>query len=174
MKSNTRFIARVALFSALAYVLALISVHIPNVSLIFITIFTGGILLGFSGGLMVGGIGMFLWTVFNPFGMTSAPMTMAQIAGAIIIGVIGAAASKSKTTVQLRLGGWLIFAFYGLITVFIYQLIVSLTIAFLYGPFWPALISNLNFALIMIISNTVIFTACYPIVVRLKQREIKF
>lgn len=170
MKPDSRFIARAALFSALAYVFALLSFYIPNVSLIFIVIFASGALLGLSGGLVVGGLGMLLWTVFNPFGMTSLPMTLSQITGAMAVGALGAVLTKSSLLRQTVTRGWSIFALFGFLTAFIYQLFVSLTLAYLYGPFWPALASNLAFAVIMIFSNIIIFIVCYPLVVKLKQR----
>jgi hypothetical protein len=145
MNVDGKFVARVALFSALAYVLALASFYIPNVSLIFIAVFACGALFGGKTGVAAGGLGMFLWTVFNPFGMAPLPVTIAQIIGMIIVGA--------------------------LLSGLTFQVIVSGVSAWLFGPFWASLSAGLLFMLVTIISNAVIFPACYPLVVKLAARE---
>jgi uncharacterized membrane protein len=174
MRTDGKFAARVALFSALAYVSALISVYIPNVSLIFIVVFASGVLFGLTAGLMVGGLGMFLWTVFNPYGMASLPITISQIAGMMLVGGLGATISGSSFVRKAVSYGFFVFGLLGLATGLVFQIVVSLVLAWLYGPFWPSLLSNLSFALLTILSNGIIFTLCYPLLVRLKNRERRY
>ena len=174
MRTDGKFAARVALFSALAYVSALISVYIPNVSLIFIVVFAAGALFGLTAGLMVGGLGMFLWTVFNPYGMASLPITISQIAGMMLVGGLGATIAGSSVVRKVVSHGFFVFGLLGLVAGLIFQIIVSLVLAWLYGPFWPSLLSNLSFALLTILSNAIIFPLCYPLLVRLKNRERRY
>jgi len=174
MRTDGKFAAGVALFSALAYVSALISVYIPNVSLIFIVVFAAGALFGLTAGLMVGGLGMFLWTVFNPYGMASLPITISQIAGMILVGGLGATMAGSSVVRKVVSHGFFVFGLLGLVAGLIFQIIVSLVLAWLYGPFWPSLLSNLSFALLTILSNAIIFPLCYPLLVRLKNRERRY
>jgi uncharacterized membrane protein len=170
MKSDGKFVARVAIFSALAYVLALISMYIPNVSLSFIAVFACGALFGTKTGLSAGGLGMFLWSVFNPYGMAAVPVTLAQIIGMMIVGVLGGTiASLALMRAVVPRGFWL-FGIMGLITGFVYQIIVSGVNAWLFGPFWQSLEAGLAFALITIVSNAIIFPACYPVIVKLAVR----
>jgi len=170
MKSDGKFVARVAIFSALAYVLALLSLYIPNVSLSFIAVFACGALYGPKTGLSAGALGMFLWSVFNPYGMAVFPVTLAQIIGMIIVGALGGLiASLALMKKILPLGFW-IFGLMGLVSGLVYQLLVSGVNAWLFGPFWQSLEAGLAFSLLTIVSNAIIFPACYPVIVKLAAR----
>ncbi len=171
MNVDGKFVARVALFSALAYVLALASFYIPNVSLSFIAVFACGALFGGKSGVAAGGLGMFLWTVFNPFGMAPLPVTIAQIIGMIIVGALGATVTGSAIMHRMLPRGFWMFSFLGLLSGLAFQVIVSGVSAWLFGPFWASLSAGLVFALATIISNAIIFPACYPLVVKLAARE---
>ncbi len=170
MMAEGRFVARVAIFSALAYVLALVSVYIPNVSLIFIAIFASGAMFGSKCGLSAGGLGMFLWTVFNPFGMAAVPIMLAQIIGMMIVGALGGIVAASLIMRTIAPRGFWMFGIMGLLAGFVYQLIVSGVNAWLFGPFRESLEAGLAFALLTIISNAVIFPAAYPVIVKLAAR----
>ena len=170
MIADGKFAARVALFSALAYVLALASMYIPNVSLAFIAIFACGALYGARTGIAAGGVGMFLWTVFNPLGMAAVPVTAAQIAGMMIVGGLGAGISRSMIMTRVVARGFWTFGVLGFLSGLLYQVIVGGVNAWLYGPFWQSLSAGLIFSLATIISNGLIFPACYPLVVKLAVR----
>lgn len=171
MTGSVRFAARVALFSALAYVLALASVYIPNVSLIFIVVFAAGVLHGLKAGLLVGGIGEFLWTIFNPYGMAALPITAAQVVGMILVGALGGVVSRLPMFTRTHKTGFAVMALMGLASGLIFQLVVNLVSAFLFQPFWESLAAGMMFSLITILSNGVIFTLCYPMLVKLRRRE---
>jgi len=171
MKVDARFAARVALFAALAYILALASVYIPNVSLSFIAVFAGGALFGLKTGVSAGGLGMFLWTVFNPYGMAVIPVTIAQIAGMMLVGALGATVAGSIIMRHVQKRGFWIFALLGTTGGLLYQVIVGAVNAWMFGPFWASLSAGLVFSLATIISNALIFPACYPLIVRLANRE---
>lgn len=170
MMAEGRFAARVAIFSALAYVLALVSVYIPNVSLMFIAIFASGAVFGSKCGVGAGGLGMFLWTVFNPFGMAAAPIMLAQIVGMMMVGALGGLVAVSPVMRTIAPRGFWLFGVMGLLAGFVYQLIVSGVNAWLFGPFRESLQAGLVFALLTILSNAVIFPAAYPIIVKLAVR----
>jgi uncharacterized membrane protein len=171
MKIDGQFSARVALFTALAYILALASVYIPNVSLSFIAIFACGALFGRNTGITTGGLSMFLWTVFNPFGMAPVPISIAQIIGMMIVGALGAGVHQSTAMKKVSPRGFVIFSALGIVSGLIYQILVSLVSAWLFGPFWASLSAGLVFMLATIISNGLIFPACYPAIVKLAARR---
>jgi hypothetical protein len=171
MNVDGRFAARVALFSALAYVLALASVYIPNVSLSFVAVFICGALYGFKTGVTAGGLGMFLWTVFNPYGMAAVPITIAQIIGMMAVGALGAIVAGTAIIKNLSPRGFAVFGLLGLAAGLAYQIPVSGVSASLFGPFWASLSAGLMFSLVTVISNLIIFAACYPLVVKLAARE---
>jgi uncharacterized membrane protein len=171
MRGDGRFAARVALLSATAYVLALASVYIPNVSLIFIVVFAAGAVYGPVYGLTVGGLGEFLWTVFNPYGMAPAVITIAQIAGMMLVGALGAVLFHSNLLQRVIPRGFWICGLLGLASGLIFQVIMNVVSAWLFGPFLESLAAGLMFSLLTIVSNTLIFPVCYPVLVKMAARE---
>lgn len=171
MMNRSQMVARVALFAALAYVLAYASVFIPNVSLIYIVFFAAGAVYGLRMSLMISGVGEFIWTVFNPLGMAPVTTTIAQIFAMMIVGALGATLYRSKILKAVSAQGIVVFALYGLASGLVFQAILNGVDAWLYGPFWEYLVSGLGFAALNIISNAVIFPVFYPVVVQLVKRE---
>jgi len=171
MKTDGVFAARVALLAALAYVAALASIYIPNVSLSFIVIFASGAVFGITTGMAVGGIGEFLWTVFNPLGMASLPVTIAQVVAMMLVGGIGAIVQRRAIMIKTAPLGFAVFALLGLTCGAVFQLILNGVDTLLYGQSWKYLMAGLGFSLATIVSNAVIFSVCYPMVVRLAARE---
>jgi hypothetical protein len=171
MTEGVRGLARIAVFSALAYALALASAYIPNVSFIYIVIFAAGVLFGPWSGLAVGAIGEFLWTVFNPLGPAMLPIMAAQIAAMMIIGACGGFLHGSAIVQKVRGRGFVFLALWGLTCGLIFQIILNAASAFLFGPFWEMLIAGLTFSIATILSNALIFPVCYPLVVKLAARE---
>jgi uncharacterized membrane protein len=170
MKGDGKFAARVALFSALAYVAALVSIYIPNVSLSFIVIFASGTLFGFKTGLAVGGLGEFLWTVFNPLGMAPVPTTCAQVIAMMLVGGSGALAAGHTYSTRITVRGLAAYVLFGLIAGLIFQIILNGADTLLYGRSWKYFAAGLVFSLVTIISNAVLFPLFYPVVVRLTAR----
>lgn len=171
MMRRSRKLAGMAIFSAMAYVAALISFYIPNVNLNFVVVFFGGLLFGVGPGIIIGALGMFLWTTFNPLGMAEFPVMLAQVAGMSVTGLLGGLMAGQSLVCKYKSYGFLIFLLLGLLSGLIFQLFVSGTFAALYGPFWPQLYSNMAWALLTIVSNAVIFSVCYPIAIRITTRE---
>lgn len=171
MKTDGVFAARVALLAALAYVAALASIYIPNVSLSFIVIFASGAVFGITTGMAVGGIGEFLWTVFNPLGMASLPVTIAQVVAMMLVGGIGAVVRRRAIMTKTAPLGFAVFALLGLSCGAVFQLILNGVDTLLYGQSWKYLMAGLGFSLATIVSNAIIFPVCYPVVVRLAARE---
>ncbi len=171
MRGEGTFAARVAIFSALAYAAALASIYIPNVSLSFIVIFASGALFGLKTGLMVGGLGEFLWTVFNPLGMAPAPIICAQVAAMMLVGGLGAIATDRPYLKQVTRYGFVIFALFGLAAGLGFQIILNAVDTVLYGQSWKYLMAGLVFSLATVVSNIVIFPVCYPLVVKLATRQ---
>lgn len=171
MSVDGKFSARVALFSALAYVFALASVYIPNVSLSFIAVFASGALFGLRAGLIVGALGQFLWSLFNPYGMALPPTAIAQIIAMMLVGALGASLFRSPVLHKTTPRGFWIFGGMGLAAGLIFQIILNGVDAWIYGPFWQRLYAGLAFSIATVVSNGLIFPACYPLVVKLAVRE---
>jgi len=171
MRFDAQTSARVAIFVALAYVAALASFYIPNVSLIFIVVFAAGAFYGLGPGVIVGGMGMMLWTLMNPYGMAGLYMTITQVIGMALVGALGSTLHRSQFLTAIKPFGFWLLGLYGLLSGLIFQLLISLVLAWLFGPFWPSFYSNMTFALLTIGSNIVIFVVCYPLLVKGSRRE---
>ncbi len=170
MSLQPRVISRIALFSALIYVLSYATAYLPNVSLVFFIVFAGGYLWGASAGVIIGLAGMWLWSSFNPFGPAALPLLAAQMIGASLGGLVGAfyhsmsgQGEAHPGTVRLILAA--------LICTLAYYLPVTIIDAWLYQPFWPRLIGGLPWIVASIVSNALIFPLLFTVVRRLYPRE---
>lgn len=159
------------MFVALAYVSALASYFIPNVSLIFIAVFSAGALFGLKSGLIVGLLGEFLWTFLNPVGPAPPPTMIGQILGMIAVGALGGTIYNRQFMRQpSKLGYWSLFHL-GLTCGLTFQIILTAVEMAAYGLTWQYLTLGLSFSIFTIVSNGIIFPFCYPFLVRLKNRE---
>ncbi len=170
MIGQSRWLAVTAMFVALAYVSALASYFIPNVSLIFIAVFSAGALFGLKSGLIVGLLGEFLWTFLNPVGPAPPPTMLGQIVGMTAVGALGATVFNRKLMRQPSpFGYWSLFHL-GLTCGLAFQIILTSFEMAAYGLTWEYLTLGLTFSILTIVSNGIIFPFCYPFLVRLNNR----
>jgi hypothetical protein len=170
MNLQPRLISRIALFSALIYVLSYATAYLPNVSFVFFIVFAGGYLWGAGPGVMIGLLGMWLSSSFNPFGPAALPLLAAQMIGAGFGGLVGAFLHRQSShgaeppgTVRLVLAA--------IVCTVAYYLPVNGVDAWLFQPFWPRFIGSLGFSAISIVSNAIIFPLLFGVVTRLYARE---
>lgn len=162
MISGPRLLTRIGLFSALVYVLSWGTAFLPNVNLVFFIVFSAGLMWGAVPGMLVGAVGMGLWTTFNPFGPALLPIMLVQMLGAAASGVMGALfggrqlAKRSGTALILRL---LTAATLCTAAFFVPLSIVD---AWLFQPFWPRFIGGMAWALVSLGSNLIIFPLLFP------------
>lgn len=174
MTGNSRLLARIALFSALIYVLSLGSAAIPNIKPLFFIVFSAGYLWGAFPGSLVGAIGMGLWTFFNPYGPAPIPVAFAQIFGAMLCGLTGAFFSRFIQLDNLQVRDYVLLVVAGIICTLLFFIPVSIVDAWLYQPFRVRFISSMIFSGWAILSNAVIFPLLFrllrPFYVREKNR----
>ncbi|HOZ08343.1 MAG TPA: hypothetical protein PKW75_08655, partial [candidate division Zixibacteria bacterium] len=113
-------------------------------------------------GILVGAVGMGLWTMFNPYGPAAAPVAVAQVVGAAGSGVVGALFRRSvgRGGPSWRTTGGLLAAS-ALCTVLFY-LPVNLADAWVFQPFWPRFVGGALWAGISLAANAVIFPLLFP------------
>jgi len=170
MNLRPRLISRIALFSALVYVLSYATSYLPNVSFVFFIVFAAGYLWGAQAGLLVGLLGMWLWSSFNPFGPAAMPLLAAQMIGAGASGPVGAWFRRCAGGGVERTSPQRLIAAAAICTA-VYYLPVNAVDAWLYQPFWPRFIGGLPWAAVSLVSNALIFPLLFPVVVRLYGRE---
>jgi uncharacterized membrane protein len=171
MSRRVRLITRIALFSALVYVISWATSFLPNVSLAFFVAFAAGFLWGAAPGILVGGVGMWLWTTFNPYGPAALPVSIAQVSGLALSGLIGAAVRRlwqpdnpTRRWLALMLGS-------ALVCTAIYFVLVSVVDAWVFQPFWPRFIAGLVSSLPALAANLLIFTLLFPVLRQIYERE---
>lgn len=157
MIGRTRLIARIALFSALIYVFSWATASLPNVKLSFFIIFSAGYLWGFFPGVLVGAIGMGLWTAFNPYGPAPIPIAMAQIFGGALCGVIGFAFRGLINPEKLNWYSYVIIIAAALICTLVFFVPVNLVDAWLFQPFRERFIAGMIFTSGALVGNVIIF-----------------
>ncbi len=173
MTHTPRLLTRVALFSALIYVLSWATVYLPNVKVIFFIVFSAGFLWGATAGWLVGTIGMGLWTFFNPFGPAGLPVAVAQVIGAGLCGPLGAIMRASRWSTLSRRSLSAILIISGAICTLLFFIPVNVTDAWVYQPFWPRFVSALPWTAISLVSNMVVFPLLFPVTRFLYERESK-
>ncbi len=169
---SPRLISRIAIFSALVYVLSWATAFMPNVNLIFFVVFTAGFLWGPAAGVLTGLVGMGLWTNLNPFGPALPPIMVVQCFGAALSGLVGAAFQRSRWR-EIKPGGrriTLLVLLSGVCTV-LFFVPVSAVDAWLFQPFWPRFITGLTWAISSLVSNALIFPLLFPVTLQLYRRE---
>ena len=162
MNLKIKRITRVAILAALVFAMSYSSVFLYNINPAFFLVFSVGFILGTNLGVLVGIIGFFLWSFFNPFGPAPFPILFAQLVGISFSAVIGRIASKTMRIDKYSLSTIIILAISGALCGFLYHLTVDLADAVLFQPFWPRLIAGLAFSLITVVSNAILFPILFP------------
>jgi hypothetical protein len=173
MTGNARLIARIALFSALIYVLSWGLTAIPNIKPTFFIIFSAGYLWGLVPGLLVGSIGMGIWTWFNPFGPAPLPVAVAQVAGAMLCGLVGFLFRGIIDPDKLQWHSYLYLMAAGVICTLVFFIPVSATDAWLFQPFRERFITGLLFSTSSLFSNIIIFPLLFRVLQPFYVKECK-
>jgi hypothetical protein len=170
MSFSGRKLTLMGVLVALAIVLKLPILTIPNVEFFTFIIFCSGYLLGMTGGVIVGVISMSIYTtLITPYGPPPLPIAIAQITSMALIGFTGGFVSEfipasftqkphSRSIIIITAIG-----ISGLVLTLIYDLFTNLASAFVVGQFWPVMIAGIPFALVHIASNVIIFVVLSPL-----------
>lgn len=168
--SRTRTVARIAVLSALIYVLSWATFYLPNVSAAYFLAFAAGWMWGIVPGLLSGAVGMWLWTSFNPYGPAIPPIMISQIVGLALCGLVGASLKSvisstfSKRTIVILLGA-------SILCSIAYFVPVNLVDAWIAQPFWPRFYTSMIWSSWAMLSNLLIFPLFFPLISRISLRE---
>lgn len=168
MSFSSSKIAKMGIFVALAIALNLALLGVPNVELILFVVFSSGCLLGVTEGGVVGSLAMFIYSVFNPYGMSPPPILVAQVISTGLIGISGGIVARLGWLSQAKIVNFLMIGVVGLILTFVYDLLTNLAVAYMAGQLLPVLIAGVFLSLVHIISNTIIFTVLSPVIYKVK------
>lgn len=171
MSRSTRLLTRIALFSALIYVLSWGTSYLPNVNLAFFIAFSAGFLWGAVPGIATGAIGMWLWTSFNPLGPAAFPIAAAQVLGLALCGLVGYLGRGLVFRDDSDYKPWGMLLLAATVCTFAFYLPVNLVDAAIFQPFWPRFLTGLPFMGISLAANLIIFPMFYGVTSQLRRRE---
>jgi len=172
-------LAKMGVFVALAIVLKLPILSIPNVEFFTFIVFSAGFLFGIIEGAIVGGVSMSLYTTFNPYGLAPLPIAFSQIFCMILIGLLGGIAFKSNiicrdpsgSRTDLKICPYWVMGTLAIVLTLIYDLVTNLAVAYTLGSFIPVMAAAIPFSLIHIASNLAIFVVLTPVLFKLAKME---
>ncbi|MBN1212996.1 MAG: ECF transporter S component [candidate division Zixibacteria bacterium] len=171
MSVNLRLITRIALFAALIYVLSWGTSYFPNVNLVFFIVFTAGFLWGAVAGILVGAVGMGLWTTFNPYGPAAFSIMLAQVGGITLSGLTGFFFRKSRWSERNKKTLITSLVLVAVVCTCLFYLPVNVIDAWIYQPFWPRFITGMLWSLVSVAANMIIFPLLFPVTRYLYDRE---
>jgi uncharacterized membrane protein len=160
----TKALVLTALFAGQAFIANFFMLFLPNVSPAFLVIFIAGYSLGISRGMLSGGLGFFLISYFNPYGMPLLPLLAGQIIFGASVGLCGAVAARIT---PIKLHSWPtypLYALWGVLASATYMGGISLIDALLLGPFKQRFLISLGFSMLTIVSNLIIFPLLAPLI----------
>lgn len=176
---RARDVSGVAMFVALAVACGYALMAIPNVELITLSVFLGGVFLGPSRGALVGLLSMGLYSGFHPLGAAPLPLLAAQVGTMAVVGAVGGweapllrrclGGSRGKPAL---VGGGLLVAS-GVVLTAVYDTATTVAMAALMagpgfstgregsagptGGFWVLLVAGSVFSAVHLVSNALAF-----------------
>lgn len=171
MSLSARKLALMGVLIALAIVLKLPLLSVPNVEFFTFIIFSSGYLLGMVGGTWVGIVSISIYTsLITPYGLPPLPIALAQILSMALIGFTGGAAFRLKVITSFRLFlPCLAMGILGLVLTIVYDLFTNLAVAWVMGQFLPVMIAAIPFTLIHVLSNVIIFVVFTPLLLKMSK-----
>lgn len=156
-----------AIFIALAVAGGLALFAFPGVEVVTATIFLAGFMLGAMRGFVVGVIGEFLYTFFNPLGPALPPVMIAQIAGMALSGIAGGFTAKLFAT---RFPPIPVFTALGIFLTLLLDLATTLAFGLsinqTFAGFLGAVTLGAPIYLTHLATNTLVFSVLVPILGR--------
>jgi hypothetical protein len=160
--ARSEFSSRRLSYAALMVAAGLTGVYaepIPNFEILTLVVFCSGVLLGSRDGALVAALSELIFSVLNPYGAVHPLVTLAQVVGMTIAGIVGGVAARlgmAQWRPAVR-APWL--ALIGVIVTLVFDLVTNLASVVVYGQLKLTLIGGLPFALIHIGTNAVLFAA---------------
>jgi hypothetical protein len=162
-RSRVRSAAGVGALAALAVAGGFFLAGVPNVEIITLIVFASGWLLGVKRGAAVGVVGMFVFTLANPYGAAVPLLAFAQVACMGLIGACGGVWSQAAgdgSAVPVALG------LLGALLTLVYDVATNVAIGISFSQVRPTLIAGLPFAIVHVLANSLIFALAGPYLMR--------
>lgn len=122
-----RALIRAALFTALSVALGFLLAAVPNVELMSLSVFLGGVFCGARIGSLVGVLSEAFFSLLNPLGPPLPPLLVAQLAGFALIGFAGGVLGPRLA--PGRAGAIVVSALAGLVLTLVYDALTNVATA---------------------------------------------
>ncbi|MGB8657646.1 MAG: hypothetical protein WCE90_07660 [Candidatus Zixiibacteriota bacterium] len=174
MSFSARKLAWMGVLVALAIVLKLPLLSVPNVEFFTFVVFSAGYLLGMMEGLTVGIVSMSVYTsVITPYGLPPLPIALAQVVSMALIGLSGGLVSRfSRISLFPSTLALVVVGVSGLGLTLIYDLLTNLAVAYVMGQFVPIMIAAVPFTLLHVLSNVLIFVIFTPFLLKASRTRL--
>lgn len=174
-----RWIALMSLWTGLIVTVGMVFALIPNIELILLTAFLGGIALGPRRGLIVAVVGEGIFSALNPVGSgLGFPVLYAfQIVSVGFCGFMGGALATLLARIQRSWMASLFMGGMGLFLTLFYDMLTALSFpissGMVSGTLWATLTTGMVFFATHVVANTILFGTFGPGMVHLVNRQLK-
>jgi hypothetical protein len=169
-----REVIRAALFVALSVAFGFLLAAVPNVELMSLSIFLGGVFCGARAGLVVGLLSEFFFSLLNPLGPALPQLFAAQVLGFGLVGFAGGILGRRLA--RAGIGAIVTSALAGLILTLVYDALTNVaTAAIACGPrhlrecLAGVFLAGALFMAIHAVVNTAVFAAAVVPVLKVAQ-----
>jgi len=168
-----------SLWTGLIVTVGVVFAFIPNVELVSLTAFLGGIALGPRRGLIVAAIGEALFSALNPIGSgLGFPILFTfQIFSVGLTGWLGGLLGPSLRNIQNRVSLAIVLGVAGFFLTLFYDLLTALSFPLssgvVEGTIWGSLLAGLVFFIMHMVSNTILFFMFAPGLIRLVNSQLE-
>jgi hypothetical protein len=169
-RSPQRQIVLAALFTAIGVAVGRLMAGVPNVELVTLSVFIGGVFCGMRAGAAIGALVMLVHSLLNPLGPPPPPLLPAQMAGFALAGFAGGLLGRRSRLAGAR--GAVAAAAAGFAVTLVYDALTTIATAFVVlgargfaQGIWGIAAAGLLFTAIHVGVNTALFAAAVPSVV---------
>jgi hypothetical protein len=149
-------LAFTALFAALSAALGFAGALIPNIELITLSVFLGGVATGVGHGFVIGALSEIVFSTLNPLGPALPYVFVAQVIGMGIAGAVGGLVAPRLVRIAERKRPLLLGVIGFLVTLF-YDVLTNFALGVHMGPILTTFLGGLAFSLIHLAGNTLLF-----------------
>ena len=170
------------MLTALCAAVGFAFIYIPNIELITAAIFISGFLMGPAYGAAVGALAEFIFSLFNPYGVSAPPLFLAQVISMSLVGFTGGIIRTRYWFKYSKIRRHAITGLCGLLLTLIFDGLTTLSFAvFVTGGDTQKLLSvftsGIVFYFLHMLINMLIFTTLVPVLLnrlhRLQPRRIR-
>lgn len=167
-----------ALWIGLIAIVGVVFAFIPNLELVIISAFLGGIALGPRRGLIVAVLGEAIFSALNPIGsgLGFPLLYLFQVISIGFSGWVGGMMAPMIRSIQNTAMSSIILGILGFMITLIYDLLTALSFplssGMIEGTIWGSISTGLVFFITHLISNTLLFAVFGPVLVQLVNRQL--